>query len=241
MMMSLYLSRVSISRDASALRALIDPHAATHPQLQDFIQGRAMDAHHRLIWTLFSDSPDRQRDFLWRADGNGKFLVLSPRRPENRLGLFDAPEIKEFEPILKNGDTLDFLMRVNATIAKPDPSKPQSRGKRVDIVMDALKLVHPGEERRIARMAIASEVGQDWIVRQGAKSGFTVEHCEVSDYSVVPLPNYRGKRSKLAQFGVMNILGRITVVEPELLVNKIAEGFGQAKAFGCGLMLIRRS
>ncbi|WP_243641924.1 type I-E CRISPR-associated protein Cas6/Cse3/CasE [Rhodovulum steppense] len=43
------------------------------------------------------------------------------------------------------------------------------------------------------------------------------------------------------QFGILDLEGRIEVTDPEALLARLARGFGRAKAFGCGLMLIRRA
>ena len=69
--------------------------------------GRRDDAHHRLLWSAFAGDPDQRRDFLWRADGRGCFMVLS-RRPPGESPLFDRPEIKEFAPELAPGDRLAY-------------------------------------------------------------------------------------------------------------------------------------
>ena len=62
--MTLYLSRLTLNRSAgnAGLAPLLDP---TNP-------AQALDAHHRLLWSIFADGPDRRRDFLWRADGDGR-------------------------------------------------------------------------------------------------------------------------------------------------------------------------
>jgi CRISPR system Cascade subunit CasE len=40
--------------------------------------------------------------------------------------------------------------------------------------------------------------------------------------------------------GVLDFEGMLVVEAPELFLASVAQGFGRAKAFGCGLMLIRR-
>ena len=84
--MTLYLSRLTLDRAAgnAALMPLLDPESPA----------RALDAHHRLLWTLFADSSDRRRDFLWRTEGAGLFFVLSFRPPAAHP-LFLPPEVKE--------------------------------------------------------------------------------------------------------------------------------------------------
>ncbi|WP_018000524.1 type I-E CRISPR-associated protein Cas6/Cse3/CasE [Paracoccus sp. N5] len=244
--MSLYLSRVTLAHNpaTTALKALIDPiEGPARDRLHDPERGRIMDAHHRLIWALFADDPDRRRDFLWRAEGNGRFLILSPRPPAmDGAGLFAPPEIKPFAPDLRVGDRLAFVLRANATRTRK--AEPDARAKRVDVVMDALHTLPSGREsdaRRQARLASAETTGAGWLARQGARAGFQLADFAVADYSVVPLPAHVGARKGQPQFGVIEMTGRLTVTDPDAFLAQLAHGFGRAKAFGCGLMLIRRA
>lgn len=228
--MSLYLSRFQIAQNpsADALRGLIDPK----------LRGQAMDAHHRLIWTAFAAKPDQNRDFLWRAEGKGRFMVLSQREPV-AAPLFEPYEVKPFAPDLRNGDRLIFTLRVNAT--KDRPAKyAATRDRRVDVVMDALHGV-PQEKRAGQRMDLAQAAGRIWFEAQGGRYGFNLNDMTVADYSVVALPAFREPRSRQPQFGVLDISGALTVTDHIVFISKLAAGFGRAKAFGCGLMLIRRA
>lgn len=244
--MSLYLSRVTLARNpaTTALKALIDPIAGpARDRLHDPERGRIMDAHHRLIWALFADDPDRRRDFLWRAEGGGRFLILSPRPPAaDGAGLFAPPEVKPFAPDLQAGDRLGFVLRANATRTRK--TVPDTRAQRVDVVMDALHALPSGREsdaRREARMAAAETAGRDWLARQGEAAGFQVMDFAAADYSVVPLPAHVGSRKGQPQFGVIEMTGRLILTDPGAFLGQLARGFGRAKAFGCGLMLIRRA
>lgn len=259
--MTLTLSRVTLARNpaTTALRALIDPvEGPARARLHDPERGRIMDAHHRLIWALFADDPDRTRDFLWRAEGGGRFLILSPRPPAaDGAGLFLPPEVKPFAPDLRPGDRLGFVLRANATRTRK--IMPDTRAQRVDVVMDRLhpiigqKVLPKGEvsERPALRLALATEAARDWMAAQGGRHGFTIPTREtargpepdldVADYSVVPLPAHIGPRKGQPQFGVIEMTGHLTVTDPDAFLDRIAAGFGRAKAFGCGLMLIRRA
>ena len=244
--MTAFLSRVTLARNpaTTALRALIDPVAGpARDRLHDPQKGRIMDAHHRLIWALFADGD--HRDFLWRSEGQGRFLILSARPPAaDGAGLFDPPEVKDFAPDLRPGDRLGFVLRANATRARKTGPDPKARGARVDVVMDALHALPPGrqaDDRRNARMAAAEGAGRDWLAGQGAKAGFDLQHFEAADYSVVPLPAHTGPREGQPQFGVTEMTGRLMLADPAAFTSQIIRGFGRAKAFGCGLMLIRRA
>ena len=278
--MTLYFSRLTLRRDPStdALRQLIDPRE----------RARATDAHHRLLWSVFSDGPDRKRDFLWRSEPRGRFYTLSARPPKPH-GLFEPPEVKEFAPALTPGDRLAFLLRANAVTQKPKnlndrspPSKhhPQGRvrSRKVDVAMDVLKHVPgrtaskaPGSaneqsERQKQRYGLARRAAHEWLSRQGEAHGFEPDPLPRSEddgaqtagfvlehYDTVALPGHRRKRKGEPRFGVFDMRGLLTVTDPAAFLDKLARkldaplqdaqrsGFGRAKSYGCGLMLIRRA
>jgi CRISPR system Cascade subunit CasE len=225
-----FLSRLTLKRtpSAQALAALLNPAD----------DARRIDAHHRLIWTAFAGDPAAKRDFLWREEGDGRFLVLS-HRPPNTGDLFETPDVKPFEPALRVGDRLAFLLRANATRTVKTDHITQS-GKRErehrDVVMELLRPM-PKEERAEARMELAQQAAQAWLARVGARSGFTVETVSAQSYRVLEPP---GRRT-MPRFGILDLQGVICVDEPGIFLPHLTKGFGRAKAFGCGLMLIRRA
>ncbi len=223
--MTTYLSlvRLSKSQPMQALANVLQP---------DHMPKRQAIAHN-LIWSLFADSPDRTRDFLWREEKEGHFLVLSSRKPI-QTDLWQPHEVKGFAPDLRMGDILEFALRANATRMKRGDA-PQ----RVDVVMDALQSV-PKEERAAQRLEIANTESAAWLSRQGTKAGFELLSSQCEDYSVHALDGYRGARKGQPQFGICDMSGTLRVTDPAALAVQIAAGFGRAKAFGCGLMLIRR-
>lgn len=231
--MSLYFSRLTLNRYAPtrALATLIDPAD----------EGDRADAHHKLIWTLFGDAKDRPRDFLWRADGRGRFYVLSARAPIAN-DLFSPPETKVFEPRLATGDKLDFTLRANATRDRAEVSrKPaearRGQSRRVDVVMDLLKAVPP-DARAAERAGLAQVAAQEWMDRQGAIRGFAARAVTVGGYRTLELGRTRRRGMT---FGILDLAGQIEVIDPDTFLAALAAGFGRAKAWGCGLMLIRRA
>ena len=98
------------------------------------------------------------------------------------------------------------------------------------------------------RDAIVASTVRDWVTRQGANHGFSVTPAESADielgltianYTQVPVERRRGE--KPAGISTVDISGDLTVCDPAAFLAKLALGFGSAKAFGCGLMLIRRA
>lgn len=226
-MSPLYLSRARLRRNApaAALAALLVPAES---------EARTSAAH-RLVWALFADDPARQRDFLWREEGAGAFMTLSARPPVDAHGLFDLDH-KEFAPILAAGDRLAFSLRANATVSRS--AGPGARSHRADVVMDALRAIPPSA-RADARQDAIVAAGRTWLASQGERSGFTPDRdVAVDGYDQRRLPRDGGAALR---FSSIDLDGRLTVNEPALFLHHLAKGFGRAKAFGCGLMLIRRA
>jgi CRISPR system Cascade subunit CasE len=226
-MTALFLTRARLRRDGglAALARLLVPEA----------DGARTAAAHRLIWSLFCGAADQKRDFLWREEAPGQFLALSPRPPANPDGLFEV-DYQDFAPLLAVGDRLGFRLRANPVVARAAAGK--GRGKRHDVVMDALHSLPVGE-RAAQRLAKVVEVGGAWIARQGEQAGFSVIGTpSVDGYETVRLPR---EGVPPIRFGQLDIEGVLRVEDPARFMARLAEGFGRSRAFGCGLMLIRRA
>src|SRR5215831_11351265 len=174
-MSSLYLSRARLrAARGEALSAVAPLLIPDDPKLH---AGHA----HRVLWLLFQDTPNAARDFLWRDEGRGRYLILSRRPPSDPHHLFEL-ETKEFAPRLSAGDRLVFTLRANPVITtKRAGVKPgrngRSRGTRVDVVMDALKPIaktdwNARKGRAFERDRIATESGRAWLAAQGERAGF---------------------------------------------------------------------
>lgn len=236
---ALYLSRARVRiRRGEPLSAIAPVLLPSDPRQQ---AGLA----HRLVWLLFQDIPDSTRDFLWRDDGDGRFLVLSRRPPSDPNGIFEL-DTKEFSPSLAAGDRLRFSLRANPVMAtkRGHPSKPTEgrvRGKRVDVVMDALHAIPPAR-RAQERDRIAVEAGTRWLTSQGLHAGFKPgEGLSVSGYTQIPIEDQARRRREGAGISVLEFAGEIEITDPPAFIAKLGMGFGSAKAFGNGLMLIRRA
>lgn len=239
----LYLSRARVRRlaPAAALRELLLPSD----------DGRRAGAGHRLVWTLFADAPERERDFLWREADAGTFYLLSRRAPTDVHGLFDLDPPKPFAPALAAGDRLAFSLRANATVAKKEG---RARGRRADVVMAAIKDV-PSSTRAAARAEAVETAGRGWLEAQGARCGFALaaasdESGDDEGEGTAPRPTLRvtGYRTlrvdhagPAARIGVLDFDGVLEVRDPARFVAALGTGIGRAKAFGCGLMLVRRA
>jgi CRISPR system Cascade subunit CasE len=193
-------------------------------------------------WDRASPEHEVGGAFLWREAAAGrKFYLLGPR-PVAESPYF-AIETKPFEPRLAAGDQLAFDLRVNATVARKVGVTGEGVPirKRVDVTMDRMVAeehkardeVTPRAQRRERTAEVAA---RDWLDRQGERNGFRVIASRLASYRVEILP----RRGDSARIGVCELRGLVEVVDADEFLKRLLKGFGHAKAFGCGLMLIRR-
>ena len=232
-------------------RARLRPDLAARELARALLGGdrdASVAAGHRLIWTLFGDDPDRRRDFLWREETPGalaetRFYLLSARPPEDRLGLFELDPPKPFAPELRPGDRLRFSLRANPVVTRKDT---EGRPCRHDVVMDALQRRGIGSGARAEhRWPVLQEAGRAWLERQGERSGFRLvidgegrPALRVDGYDQRVIPR---ERARPAVFSVVDFEGVLEVADPSSFLAALTRGFGKAKAWGCGLMLVRRA
>ena len=228
---TLYLSRARLRRDAS-VKALLPLLLGDGGQ-----EGRSQHPGHHLVWSLFADRQDRRRDFLWREMEPGVFLILSARRPPDQHPVLEVDEPKPYAPALEAADRLRFSLRANPVVRRRDAS--QTRSTKHDVVMDALRFRSSGD-RAEHRLAEIGKQGFAWLERQAETAGFEVRMEEVR---IDRYQQHRVLRKSAPpiSFATLDYEGVLVVRDPAALLSGIARGFGAAKAYGCGLMLIRRA
>ena len=79
-----------------------------------------------------------------------------------------------------------------------------------------------------------------WISgKRAERCGYVIEKPEclkISGYNWKPLP----EKGRNAGFSSLDYEGVLTVTDPDRFLGMLKSGMGKARAFGCGLMLIRR-
>jgi CRISPR system Cascade subunit CasE len=117
--------------------------------------------------------------------------------------------------------------------------------------MDAIHDIPPAD-RSDTRKDLLVQVATEWMNARSAKCGFVfrphkdqsnnpmeLDPVQVLGYRVMRMD--RGKNQQKLSVGVLDLQGQLEVSNPESFVDSINQGFGRAKAFGCGLMLIKRA
>lgn len=197
---------------------------------------------HRQIWSLLPQDRDSGRDFLYRREDQANtptFFLLSQRRPLSGDSLWDV-ESKLFEPILREGDSLLFVLRANPIRSRWEGDEKQ---KRHDVVMDArTRLENDGVARKDwpSLAEIVQAEGYAWLFARAERCGFAVAKEQVLADGYRQHQFLKPRRNALVRLSTLELSGRLTVTDPTRFLDALYHGIGPAKAFGCGLMLVKR-
>lgn len=199
---------------------------------------------HQALWKLFDLPPKEARagqpvPFLFRAeaqDGLPVFYVLSAQCPQDRHDLWQV-DAKPYAPDLRAGDRLSFKLRINPTVARGAPGE---RGRRHDVVMDAKQRLDWKELPAAARPSLAQlayEAGASWLRDRQERLGvrFDATSLRVDGYRT-----WRQRGGKGIALSMLDFEGQLSVADAEAFRGALFAGIGPAKAFGCGLLLVRR-
>jgi len=199
---------------------------------------------HQAIYRLFDLPPKeagagRPAPFLFRAeqqDGLPVFYVLSEQRPRDRQDLWWV-EAKRYAPNIQQGDRLAFKLRGNPTVSRGAAG---ARGQRHDVVMDAKRRIgwkDLPESGRPNLAHLAYEAGACWLRDRQDRLGIELGD---TDLRVDGYRTWRQRGGKGIALATLDFEGSFRVLDPVRFVDSLQAGIGPAKAFGCGLMLVRR-
>jgi len=215
------------------LRRNLAPHEIT-----DLTRQNGYHAH-QLVWKMFADNPDRQRDFLYRhesVNGLPTFYIVANREPVNNSELWDI-RTKEYKPQLRPEQRLGFTLSANPIRSRRDEN---GRQHRHDVVMEA-KLNIAKEGKSFDLSEIVQEHGFRWLEERSAFHGFKVLRHDVRVDGYQQRRLFKRKGDNPISFSTMDFNGILAVTEPDVFIEKcLFSGIGSAKGFGCGLMLVRK-
>lgn len=219
---------------------------------------------HQALWNLLGRGPDQKRDFLFRPEessGRLSFLVLSSQRPEAIAEGLWRVDSKPFAPTLKAGHRLGFRLRASAVVRRGEKveGKENRRVRRHDVVMDLIKKLEAAGKPLPDIATLTRDVGLRWLRGQAERAGFRLVQSEVDTIGsdglleaeqapeeAVRVDGYRQHRiirrgGTPICFSTLDFEGLLEVTNPQAFLAKVISGFGPQKAFGCGLMLLRRA
>jgi len=198
-------------------------------------------ASHQLLWSLFPNDGSKKRDFLFYKNDKSSlpdFLLVSKDEPkENDILLVYS---KEYNPQLVVGQKLIFSLVANPVVARKAEGKKNSI--KHDVWMDAKKQalkrgLSGGNLRKFCE-----GLSKDWLISQGKKCGFELLLSEIviDGYQQNRIYKGRKKTNKIC-FSSIAYRGRLRVSDTEKFVKMLGDGLGKSKAFGCGMMLVKRA
>ncbi len=235
-------------------RLKLDPKAVVRSGLREAMAAGLYDTH-KLLWRLFADRPDRERDFLYRDMGGGLFLAVSARPPRDADGVWEV-STKEYAPALAAGDRLLFTLRANAVRKTRNAAGRQERHSVVEDLhrerkaeweasaatqaAGAKRLGRADTPRPPSRDALALEAGGRWLAARADSLGLAVEEQSllVESYARHAFRHRKGGSAALA---VLDLRGFARVTDPAKALAALYHGVGPAKGLGCGLLLVRRA
>lgn len=197
---------------------------------------------HEKIWLLVSRSKNQKRDFLYRVEydayKNIKFILLLARNPVQSTDEMDVHVSPLYRPQIDDDESLHFKLRANPIVKRKENGKAKEYGLVIDAKHQLKKRnIRCGEDYSLD--GLIHEKGLSWLERKGLQHGFSVKNwgvaiVEGNEYFV----NQKHKKDFLIR--TLDLEGKLTVTDTELFKKALYGGIGSAKAFGCGLMLVRR-
>ncbi len=193
---------------------------------------------HQAVCGLFGDF--HERPYLYRSDAKGHatetVLVLSTAAP--RLGSthsvpiaveLEALETKRFPDALPQDARFDFELRANATKDVPGPQG--TRSKRVD-VWDATWRDDPQTADD------PHGVYRSYLQRR-LEGVAHIDRVRVTERGQVKVRRTLQHGAPIV-FVATNLIGTLTIQDPERLRERIARGIGRSRSLGCGLLCLSR-
>ncbi len=185
---------------------------------------------HQALWKLYPGCGDEQRNFLYRVErlekGIGTHILmqstLRPRQSEDNPVILDW---REYNPVFSSGQRLRFRLRANPVKTIKDSRKGtvEKKGKIYTKTV-RVPLIH--EEQQ-----------QAWLERklQG------VAQLETLITQTEPILYFRKEKEKRSG-KIQHVLfdGILSITAPDAFSALFQTGIGSAKAFGCGLLTVKR-
>jgi len=198
-------------------------------------------AAHQLLWQLFPNDPEAQRDFIFRQEIKGGwpiFYLVSKRKPQ-QVDVFSSVACKKYDPILRTGEQLAFSLRANPVIARKVAGKKNS--SKHDVWMDAKR---EGKSQGLDGGDLLTFIegqAKKWLSHRGETNGFTVVPSAVELQGYQQHRVYKKRYGKPIMYSSVDFQGLLTVEDPNAMKKVLFTGIGSAKGFGCGMLMIKRT
>lgn len=194
---------------------------------------------HQILWDLFPNDGNKKRDFLFHKGEKGgipQFLLVSETKPVETGGI--TVTTKPYTPQLAKGQKLAFSLVANPVVSRKAEGKKHSI--KHDVWMDAKKQAKGNGVTTASIIQSCENASKLWLIRQGERCGFSLGETDMLIDGYIQNHFYKGKKEKPIQYSSIHYEGLLTVTDVEEFIKMLYTGIGRSKAFGCGLMLVRR-
>jgi CRISPR system Cascade subunit CasE len=177
---------------------------------------------HRTLWSVFPESPDQVRDFLFRIEQRSsrhvKILMQSERQPGIETVTIQIEASKSVNLNLSAETQLRFLL-----VANPVKTIADEQGR----------LDSNGAIKKCRVPLINEEAQVVWLKRK-LNGAALVSSVDIEKQ--LPM-NFRrrGRPGKIQPYAFKGVL---QVRNPSIFMSLLEQGIGPAKAFGCGMLSV---
>lgn len=147
---------------------------------------------------------------LWQITGN-QIIMVSKRIPDIPLWFGEA-QTKEYNPYIPEYSLLHYRIIVNPTIKK--------EGKRIPL--------------NINKTEAYPYCAKDWLCDKFGKNGAKMLSADMIENKII-----KAKKGKVTFFSV-TYEGSLLVEDKQKFDFLLKHGMGHEKAYGCGLLLVRK-
>ncbi len=187
---------------------------------------------HRQLWRLFPgveresrrNDDEARQGFLFRVEeslpGRPARLLMQSRQAPGAVAGVNVIGAREFHPKPAVGQRLAFLLTANPIKTIVDEQRDAKAAKK-------------SEKCRVP--LIREEEQREWLARK------LIQAAHIDTVDVLPHPplHFR-KGNRGGKLVTVTYEGTLRVNNPDALARCLENGIGPAKAFGCGLLLVRR-
>ncbi len=81
---------------------------------------------------------------------------------------------------------------------------------------------------------------KNWLLKRAEQNGFSLQPDAFITSGYHKQKFYKKRNSSPISLSTIDYEGQLTITDTNLFQDLLSKGIGKAKAFGCGLMLVRR-
>lgn len=209
-------------------------------------------AEHQWLWQFFQAPAGSPRDFLFRsmnASMGNRFYVVSARPPNDNNSVWSVRS-KPYSPQCVKGQRLCFDLRVNPVVTTTRNNKKSrddviiKRKKELLLARGIGKWSEWRSEDRPLENELVADACQEWLCSsidggqsRAERAGFIVVNATLRAEAYLQHRSHK----KGIRFSTVDLSGELEVIDPQIFLTTLQKGIGHGKAFGCGLLMVRRA